>query len=133
PVQDDEQVRVGDGEVFAGQERLLAQGFGKQRETRPQRLDRAFAHLGRGLRRPQRPEALVHLGGDETEPFHQLPAFDRAERGRQLARLPVRDVLQDHVRFRERRAVVEHQERYIALRIYGVVIGTVRQLVSGEI
>ena len=87
PVQQDEQVRVGDREILAGQVRLLGQRLRDQREAVAERLNGAFPHLGRRLRVPQRTEALVHFGADERQPLHQLPARGRAERGRDRARL----------------------------------------------
>ena len=45
PVQDDEQVRVRDRELVAGQVRLLRQRFGDQREAIAERLHRALTDV----------------------------------------------------------------------------------------
>jgi hypothetical protein len=75
----------------------------------------------------------VHLGRDEGEPLHELVALERSRRRRERAGLAIREVLQEHVRLGEPRAVVELEHRHVALRVDRAVIGAVRQRVLDEI
>jgi hypothetical protein len=78
----------------------------------------------------ERGECLVDLGGDEVEPLLQAVARHRAGSWCQLAgRCLVGDVLHDGWPFAQALAVVELQQRDIALGVDAVVVGPVLQLV----
>src|SRR5688572_23547404 len=116
PVRNDEQVDVRDREGLSREERLLRERLREGREAIAESLHRALANVSRRLRIPERPEALVYLGGDEAEPLHELPALGRTELRRERAGLLVRDVLQQHVRFGHARAIVELEHGHVATR-----------------
>jgi len=75
----------------------------------------------------------VDLGGDEVQPLHQVVTLDRAECGRERPRLAVGDVLQQHRDLGEARAVVELEQRHVALGIDRVVVGAVGELVGAQV
>jgi hypothetical protein len=75
-------------------------------------------------------DALVQFGGDEVEPLHLAVALHRAPgRDQLLVGHLVGDVLHDGRAFAQTLAVVQLEQRHVALGADRVVVGAVGQLV----
>ena len=131
PVADREQITIGH-RVGVAHQVLLAGQFAVDPLQPPGQalLGGGFDSIGR-VRVEQRTEFGVQFHADEGQPGLQLVTRQRAIGGRQVlgGRL-VGDVLHDRRAFAQFGAVVEHQQRHVAERVDGVVVGAVGELVG---
>src|SRR5215471_14732465 len=116
PAQDDEQISVGDREVFAHQVFLALELTRQPIEASGEVLFRdGLVRVRRGGAE-QRAESLVQLGGDEIEPLLQAIALHRSRRRRQPGiRMTIRNVLHDGSALGQHLPIIELERRDISL------------------
>ena len=135
PIEDSEQITVGDGELFAQQVGMLFQMCSHVVEAFGKILPGRSLGLFRCRRIEQRAEPLMNLRVDVRQPFLQAIAGERTVlRGKTCFWLEIGDVLDDCRAFAQAGAVVEFEDGYVALRIDSGEVATVgRQRVRFEI
>jgi hypothetical protein len=78
--------------------------------------------------------SLVNLAGEKIQPSLKSRPLDGSVRWNELSRrIAVRDVLGDRGGLKKYAAIIEHQSWYVAQRVYGIVVLTIRDLLAGFI
>src|SRR6185312_4157992 len=130
PAEEHEKITVCDRELLAHQEILPLELLCEPVEAGGEALPRDRLVVLRRLRGEERREALVHLGGEEVEPFLQAHALHRARfRGEARLGLAVGEVLHDGRALGQARAVVQLEHRDVALAVDAVEVAAAVELV----